>query len=122
MKTEERSMRRSRLFWILALILSVTLRGYSDDGGEKEKVAKVTSQTMAGEQAGAAMSGAATEVSPRDDEAAVTDATIEKDLETISREVGGSTIFVVIKVVALAAAVGGLAWWYIPRRRKGGTQ
>ncbi len=115
-------MNRSRVVWIIALIISVALRAYADEGGEKEKVAKVTSQTMAGEQTESAESGATTGVSPGSDEAMVTDATIEKDLETISREVAGSMVSVVIKAFALAAAVGGISLLYIPRRKKGGTQ
>jgi hypothetical protein len=45
--------------------------------------------------------------------------TTQRDFETIRAEVQGSSAFIVIKALALAAAIAGLAILYLPRKNRG---
>lgn len=109
-------MKSVRYLLILAAIMTIALRSYAHEGEKNEGPQKVTSKTIS---AGNEATGQASE--GEEIEMAAAQAA-EKDFETIRQEVTASTAFVVIKALALAGAIGGLAFLYLPRRGKGGSQ
>lgn len=88
------------------VILLASAAVYGDEGANMGPPQKVTAATMSGSQdegeAGAVSEGSAA---------------IERDLATIREGESASAASIVIKVVALAAAVAGLGLVYLTRRR-----
>lgn len=93
----------------LALVLAVTLKLPADNQGEQPQ--KVTSMTMPG---GHSDEGAAQQMP-----VGSAKGTVQTDIDSIRRDVTGSIPLVIIKALALAAAVGGVAYLYVGRSRKG---
>ncbi len=96
------------VFFLLAvgLLTVITLNGYAHEGEDNEEPRKVTSETIAGDHS----------ESGHDEQA---EAAMEKDFQTIRDEVARSAVFVIIKTLALAVAIAGIALVYLGRKRQG---
>ncbi len=106
-------MKRFVYFLLTLIFLTVVaFNGYAHEGDDKEKPHKVTSETIKGGH-----SGDASQLTK-----AAEQNTMEKDFQTIRREVERSTIFIVIKALALAVAIAGIALVYLRRQKQGGAE
>ncbi len=84
---------------------------YGHEGEEHEAPQKVTSAVMSGSH-DEGQAGGEEEHSEA----------VEADFQTIRQEVSASTAFIVIKALALAAAIAGIGLVYLTRRRSGETR
>ncbi len=91
-------------------VLAVTLKLSAHEEGEQPQ--KVTSMTISDEHSDEMSASPQMATSSANE-------TAEKDFDSIRREMTGSIPLVIIKALALAAAVGGVAYLYLRRSRKG---
>lgn len=115
-------MKRFVYFLLTLVFLTVVaFNGYAHEGDDKEKPHKVTSETIKGGHSGD--SSQLKKASGHNEQAeAAEQNTMEKDFQTIRREVARSTLFIVIKALALAVAIAGIALVYLKRDKQGGTE
>jgi hypothetical protein len=110
-------MKRLAFLLLVSLFLAaVAASAYAHEGEEPEKVQKVTSETMGRESSQGKSEGLAQQ-SGHDEKAA--QAMMAKDFQTIRKEVSSSAIFIVIKALALAIAIAGIALVYLKRGAAG---
>jgi hypothetical protein len=103
------------LFLFIFAVFSTAI--YAHGGEEHEKPEKVSSTTMV-EDAADSMHTESMEAMHDEMHDEVLEQTTERDFSTIRSEVQKSTTFIVIKALALAVAITGLAAVYLTRGKR----
>jgi hypothetical protein len=100
---------------LMASLLALSTNAHGQGHDTPEKPEKVTSAMMQDKTPDTTHD----EAEHEDDTQAAHDPVAERDFETIRAAVQRSTTLVVIKALALAVAITGMAVVYLPRRREG---
>lgn len=103
------------LLTVLLIVLSTNAYGQDDEKSKKPE--KVTSAMMQEKTTDTTHPGAGREGNTQ----AAQDTAAERDFDTIRAGVKSSTTFIVIKALALAVAIIGLGFVYLPRKTGGSS-
>ncbi len=105
---------------LMTFLVAFSMNAYGHGGEKHQKPEKVSSAMMQKERTDTTHDEQIKGVHEGDTHA--TDEKVaEQDFDTIRSEVQNSTTFIVIKALALAAALIGFGAVYLPRKRKGNS-